>query len=90
MNENAKTLFYADTKCKCIEEHEPEHTYTFKGKWVWSRQEHSVTVKAEDLFKYRNGEKIQNAFPYLSPKDREFLISGDWFPDPDDPGEDYF
>ena len=78
LNEGAKTLRYADNHCKCTEEIDPEHIYTFTGKRAWSNEEHSVTVKAEDLFKYRQGEKIQKAFPYLSIQDREFLISGDW------------
>ncbi len=74
---------YADKHCKCIENIEPEHTYTYIGKWFYTKEEHSVTVKAEDLHKYRQGESIQKAFPYLSAKDREFLISGDWIEDGD-------
>ena len=69
-------MFYADNCCKCIEEYEPEHTYTFIGKWMDSGEEHKVTVKGKDLFKYRQGELIQRAFPYLSIKDREFLLTG--------------
>jgi len=74
-------MFYADHYCRYEENHElvsPYHTYTFIGKWRDSGKQHKVTVKAPDLFRYRQGELIQNAFPYLSIKDREFLISGMW------------
>lgn len=33
-------------------------------------------VDCKDLDKWRNGECIQNALPYLSREEREFLISG--------------
>jgi len=71
-------MFYADNFCQYEEVYEPEHIYTIKGKWMDSGKKHEVTVKAPDLFKYRQGELIQNAFPYLSPKDREFLMTGMW------------
>lgn len=32
-----------------------------------------ITVKGEDLFRYNNGAKAQEAFPYLSSADRELL-----------------
>jgi hypothetical protein len=37
---------------------------------------HSVTIKLADVEKYNEGMLIQNAFPYLSPDDREFLQTG--------------
>ena len=61
----------------------PNHDYSIKGKWADSGEEHEVIVKAPDLFKYHQGEHIQDCFPYLSRKDREFLISGMWL-EPDD------
>jgi hypothetical protein len=69
---------YADSKCTCIEHFgsDNEHIYIFTGTCVVTRKLHSVRVKAEDLFKYRQGVHIQDAFPYLSVDDREFLISG--------------
>jgi len=67
---------YADNFCECVEQYEPEHTYTFTGPCLGTRKNYSVTVKAPDLYKYRQGEYIQNAFPYLSAGDREFLMSG--------------
>jgi hypothetical protein len=43
-----------------------------------------VTVKSEDYDKWKNGEFIQTAFPYLTPSEREALITGicdDCWPD---------
>lgn len=67
---------YADSRCEVVESYNPEHTYTFIGPCVVTGKEQRVTVKAEDLFKYRQGSYVQDAFPYLSKGDREFLISG--------------
>lgn len=40
-------------------------------------EEYSVVVEKADLFDYiYNGKFAQDAFPYLSAEDREFLISG--------------
>lgn len=68
---------YADSHCEVIESYEPEHTYTFVGPCVVTGKEQRVTVKAADLFRYRqtNGY-VQECFHYLSKDDREFLISG--------------
>ena len=35
-----------------------------------------VTVEQEDYDKYVDGELAQNAFPYLTPAEREIIISG--------------
>ena len=70
---------YADNNCTYTEEYEPEHIYTFTGTVINTGKEQSVTVKAPDLFKYRQGAYIQDAFPYLSPPEREFLLSGHMF-----------
>ena len=77
---------YAYSNCTYTESHKPEHTYTFTGiLTIYTpgkeavRQKHSVTVKGPDLFKYNRGAYIQDAFPYLSPKDREFLMTGSYF-----------
>ena len=46
-------------------------------------KKHVVTVKSEDYDKWENGELIQRAFPYLTPSEREALITGicdDCFP----------
>lgn len=35
-----------------------------------------VTVEQEDYAKYVGGEHAQEAFPYLTPAEREIIISG--------------
>ena len=40
------------------------------------RAEHEVCVKVKDFEAWKNGELVQNAFPYLSPDTRELLITG--------------
>ncbi len=35
-----------------------------------------MQVHIEDVTAWENGEKIQNAMPYLTPAEREVLISG--------------
>ena len=67
---------YADSQCEIIESYQPQHTYTFVGPCVVTGKEQRVTVMAVDLFRYRQGGYVQDAFPYLSKGDREFLISG--------------
>ena len=67
---------YADKFCQVTENFEPIHTYTFTGICLGTQEKYSVTVKGVDLNKYREGAYIQDAFPYLSADDREFLISG--------------
>ena len=51
--------------------------------------DYEVTIKAADLFKYRQGALIQDAFPYLQPMDREFLMTGTWHGTDLDDEEDY-
>ena len=86
---------YADSRCQVEEQYQPEHTYTYVGPCVVTGKEVRVTVKAEDLHKYRRGGYVQDCFPYLSASEREFLISGTsqegWdilFPKDEDEDED--
>ena len=37
---------------------------------------HYMDVDNQDLCAYEDGELIQNCFPYLSPEQRELIISG--------------
>ena len=37
---------------------------------------HGIYVYRADWLDYQRGEHVQNAFPYLSPANRELLISG--------------
>ena len=39
-------------------------------------KEYSVSASTEDVTSWRSGTLIQNAMPYLSADEREFLISG--------------
>ncbi len=41
-----------------------------------TKKPYSVTIPGNELFKYRQGEYIQEAMPSVSADDREFLISG--------------
>lgn len=46
------------------------HRYTFFD------DKHKVSVPAEELFKYQQGELIQNAMVSVSVDDREWLLTG--------------
>lgn len=50
--------------------------YAFTGKCIITGENHTVKVKGPDLYAYRQGMFVQDAFPYLSAGDREFIISG--------------
>lgn len=68
---------YADNFCTYKEQFKPEHAYVFTGPCVFSEGEtHTVVVPAKQLFQYRRGAKMQDAFPDMDPNDREFLMSG--------------
>ncbi|OYT14915.1 MAG: hypothetical protein B7C24_15770 [Bacteroidetes bacterium 4572_77] len=62
--------------CTYTEQFEPEHTYTFKGKCLTSGNDVSVTVNGCDLYRYNQGDYIQDAFPYLTTAEREWMMSG--------------
>lgn len=47
-----------------------------KTKCPWCGKENIVKVKEEDWKRYKNGELIQRAFPYLNGDEREMLITG--------------
>lgn len=69
---------YADAHCGITERYKPEHVYIVTGPYKDKPDDigRTVVLKAPDLFKYRQGAMIQDAFPYLSADDREFLMSG--------------
>ena len=58
------------------EQYEPDHIYTFIGPDVITKDEIRVTVNAPDLYQYHQGTLIQNAFPYLTPSEREWMMTG--------------
>ena len=65
-------------KCKYKEEYDSDggHFYVFTGPCVMTGKDHTVRVPGPGLFKWRNGAPVQEAFPDVSPGDREFLITG--------------
>jgi len=52
------------------------HAYTFRAECIWCATPKTITLPAEQLFEYRRGALVQNAFPEMSAEDREFIISG--------------
>lgn len=68
---------FADSQCTYTENFvNGVHTYTYKGNCIYSGKEVKVTVKGSELFAYRQGKHIQDAFPDLTAGEREFLMSG--------------
>ena len=37
---------------------------------------HTLTVELEQYLEYQSGELVQDAFPHMSPTDRERFVSG--------------
>lgn len=52
----------------------PIHTYTFTGPCRVTGESYSVTIKGENLFKFRQTDNIADLC--LDSDDREFIISG--------------
>jgi len=50
--------------------------YTFQVICPTCEAESNVSVLQADLFAYRQGANVQDAFPYLSSGEREGLVSG--------------
>lgn len=46
------------------------------GKCTVTGKDHSITANIHQLMAWKEGIHAQVAFPYMSPGDREFLISG--------------
>jgi hypothetical protein len=68
---------YADSHCAYTEGlKDGEHIYIFTGLCIVTKKLYSVTVLGSELFAYRQGAKLQDAFQSLSAGDREFLFSG--------------
>jgi len=66
---------YADRFLSYDEEYKPKHYYHYHGECLEGNH-HEVIVPAEELFRYRNGDYIQDALVSLSASDREFLLTG--------------
>ena len=64
-------------KCHYEETYEGDvHTYTFTGNCLDTGEAVSVDLLGPDLFKYNQGELIQNAFPYIDANYREWMMTG--------------
>jgi hypothetical protein len=68
--------YFLSKNASYTQEYEPEHTYTFRGLCVISKQPVSVTINGRDLYFYHQGEHIQDAFPYLTKEQREWMMTG--------------
>jgi hypothetical protein len=42
----------------------------------YNKKEITISVKAPNLFRYNQGEHIQNSFSYLTPNERDWLMTG--------------
>ena len=72
-------MMYADNRCTYVEGFDRAtgiQTYTYTGPCIVTGKPHSVTIRAEELFAYRQGAKLQDAFKSLTDCDREFLLTG--------------
>ena len=68
--------YFLTEHVKYEEQYKPTHTYTFIGPDVITKDEIRVTVNAPDLYAYHQGAYIQDAFPYLTPSEREWMMTG--------------
>ena len=68
--------YFLTKHVKYTEQYTPAHTYTFIGPDVLTKDEIRVTVNGPDLYSYHQGAFIQDAFPYLTPSEREWLMTG--------------
>ena len=50
--------------------------FSIKSKCPLCGKENEVMVNKDDFKKWRNGEFIQRAFPYLNASERELLMTG--------------
>ena len=72
---------YADTHCKVVS---VGSHYVVTGNDVFTGQSVTVTIPSEELYAYRQGAMVQDAFQSLTVDEREFLISGMFYSFPDD------
>ena len=68
--------YFLTDHVRYIERYNPDHTYTFIGPDVLTKDDIRVTVNAPDLYKYHQGAFIQDAFSYLTPSERDWMMSG--------------
>ena len=69
-----------DGGCKYTENFDSEGGiqvgYTFHTRCPSCKATRDVAVHPGDLFNYRQGAHVQDAFPYLSGEEREALLTG--------------
>ncbi len=62
---------------KHLEKTVDKHSVTFTGPYLNEPDtSHTVFVTLNEFIRYVKGAAIQEAFPLLSPDDREFLMTG--------------
>ena len=49
---------------------------TFANKCPWCGKEYTFTVPTEGYDKWVKGALIQNAFPHLTPTERDYFLTG--------------
>jgi hypothetical protein len=70
-------MMYADNCCTYEETlKDGVQGYVFTGQCIQTKKQYSVFVPGANLYKYRQGAAIQEAFPNMPREDREFLMSG--------------
>ena len=53
-----------------------EHEFTKKSMMSGKVNKVKMTLDMDDYAAWQNGQLIQNAMPYLTPDEREFLMTG--------------
>jgi hypothetical protein len=66
---------YFDNFCSYEEKINP-HRYIFKGPCIKCKKIIEVAVRGPELYRYRQGDFIQDALKSNTPEEREFLMSG--------------
>lgn len=64
---------YANQHCKMVRDGKD---YIIEGNCIMTKKPVTVRVAIADVAAYYAGTYIQDAFPYLSADDREFLMTG--------------
>ena len=68
--------YFLSNKVKYEETYDGEHMYHFTGPCLDTGKTITVSVRGQDLFNYHQGTLIQNAFFYLKPNEREWMMTG--------------
>lgn len=66
---------YANTFCDFVKDPDGK-TVSITGRSIHSGKSVTIKVPLEGLRAYNRGALIQNAFPDLTPDERDFLLSG--------------